>query len=242
MSRSSSRGRDVALSGTSSKLVHCVDLFSTILDLAKLSAPTGVTIDSRSLLPVMKGRDITSRQVVSERFNSGTTGDGRSIISADFPEYKLIAFGDPTTAADTTNYHIYRISTDANEQIPLAIPPASDSAHSAAYQALLAKDQSLGPAAATGTTLYLQLPTTPGGAAGVPANAAVIPDSVTVNGSPATYVARFNQSEAYDQYWVKCTVPASLAAPYNSAVVAFPNNPMTGDTRSFSAINIIPAP
>ncbi len=234
-------GPDVSFPGNSNKFVHCVDLFSTVLDLAKLDAPASVSLDSQSLLPVMKGQDVSSRCVVSERFGSGTGLDGRAIVSAAFPDYKLIAFGNPTSGSDTTNYQMYRISTDTNEQAPLALPPAIGSAHYAAYQTLVAKDLALGPVASA-AILYLQLPTTPTGPSGVPANAATLPQSITVNGAPATFIARFNQSDTYSQYWVKCSVQPSTTPPYTTATVVFPNNPMTGAARTFTTTQIFTAP
>ncbi|MBC8127111.1 MAG: sulfatase-like hydrolase/transferase [Gloeobacteraceae cyanobacterium ES-bin-144] len=240
-------GPSVPVCGTSSRFVHCVDLFSTILDLAHINVATATAsvsaIDSTSLLPVLKGQDTASRSVVSERFGSGLTGDGRALISADFPDYKLIAFGDPTITTDVTTYQMFDIATDPNELSPLTLPPATTVSYYSAYQALVAKDAALFPPAAAAVTLYLQLPTTPAGAAGVPTNAATVPTSIVVNGSTtATYVARFNTSNVYNQYWVKCTVPGTLSPPYSSAVVTFPNNPNTGDTRVFNAIGITVGP
>ncbi len=241
-------GPDVPLCGTSKRFVHCVDLFSTILELARINVTTATasvgTIDSKSLLPVLKGQDSAERCIVSEHYRSPTvSGDGRTIVSAAFPDYALIAFGDPTTGSDTTTYEMYRISSDVNEQVPLAIPPAATAAHYAAYQALIAKDAALGPAAATAVTLSLQLPTTPAGAAGVPANSAVVPTSIVINGTTtATFVGRLDTSGTASQYWVRCTVPGTLSPPYTSAVVTFPNNPMTGDTRVFNAIQIVTGP
>jgi len=226
-------GPDVTYCGTSQKQVHCVDIFSTILDLAGLTEPAGVEIDSQSLLPILKGRDSATRGIVSERFNSGSAGDGRSIILADFPDYKLIAFGDPTDGDDTTTYEMYHISSDTDEQTPLTVPPTAADLHYAAYLALIAKDLALGPPPTTGTVLYLELPTT-SGPAGAPPNQSIVPDSITVNGTTATFVARFDQSDVYNQYWVKCTVPASLQAPYTTATVTYPDNPNTGATRVFT--------
>ena len=134
---------------------------------------------------------------------------------------------------------MYRISSDPNEQLPLTVPPTISEAHYAAYQALVEKDTTLGPASVTGATLYLELPTTPTGPASVPQNAAAVPESILVNGVAANYIGRLNQTDVYDRYWVKCTVPGTLSPPYTSAVVTFSNNPNTGDTRVFNAIQIV---
>jgi hypothetical protein len=77
----------------------------------------------------------------------------------------------------------------------------------------------------------------------VPVNNAVVPTSILINGkTTATFVGRLDTTGATSQYWVRCTVPGTLSPPYTSAVVTFPNNPMTGDTRVFNAIQIVTGP
>ena len=76
----------------------------------------------------------------------------------------------------------------------------------------------------------------------MPSNAGVAPTSIVVDGVAATFVDRFDQTDTYDQFWVKCTVPSQITAPYTSATVTFPDNPNTGDPRSFDAISIVVAP
>ena len=196
-------GPDVTTCGTSHKLVHCVDLFSTILDLAGINVETATasvdTIDSQSLLPVIKGRDTINRFMIAERFNGTSATDGRTLISADHPGYELIAYGDPTSASATATYEIYYLPDDPNEQSPLTVPPNTSDSHYAAYNALVEKDLALRPAPIAGDILYLKLPNITG-PAGVPANTVVNPISITIGGAPATFIARFDQSDNYSQF------------------------------------------
>ncbi|MBK1792248.1 sulfatase-like hydrolase/transferase [Persicirhabdus sediminis] len=238
-------GPDVRFSGMSHKLVHCVDLFSTILDLAKIDVSTATAavdvIDSQSLVPVLKGQDIAQRSIVSAIFADDFANSGRTLISSEYPGYELIAYGDPSSLATASSYEMYYLPADTNEQMPLSLPPASGDHHFAAYHALVAKDAALRPAAVVGDTLYLELPNVTGGA-GVPNNANLDPISITVNGVAASYIERYDQTDTYNRWWVKCTVPDTLSAPYTSAVVTFSDNPNTGDARVFSASSIIIAP
>ena len=236
-------GPDVTRTGLSNKLVHCVDLFSTILELADIdvaSATAAVdTIDSESLLPILNGQDSVERCVVSERFNSAPNNNGRSIRSDDYPDYRLIIFGDPTDPSDTSTYEMYHVVDDVNQQVPLTIPAVLGDAHYYAYNALIAKDVDLGPTAVvvSGDTLYLHLEETTG-PSGAPQNQNVDPTSIAVDGVTATYIGRFDNTDTYNQYWVKCTLPDTISAPYVTATVTFPDHPNTGEPRVFNAIAI----
>lgn len=232
---------------TSDKLVSVVDLFSTVLELGGIDSAAATSavdvIDSKSLLPLLRGAtDLADRCAVVEKFGINAM-DGRALVSDDYPDYKLVIFGDRLSTTDTPAFEFYHITNDMNEQSPLNIPALSGAALDA-YDHLVAKDAALGggysdPAAAVQDTLYLQLANTTGPAS-PPQNLAVNPTAVTVNGLPATYVGRLNATDAADRYWVKVTLPQ--APPYTTAVVTFPNNPNTGDPRVFSAIQIIVAP
>ena len=234
-------GPDVPNPGTSDKLVHCVDLFSTILDLAHITDKP--ITDSQSLLPILENKDEEPRTIISEKFSSPSSeGDGRAIITSTFPGYKLIAFCDPRNPLSETKYEMYRISTDINEQEPLALPPAAEAPHHAAYQALLAIHKSLSPEkeAAEGKVLYLSLPTRLR-ASGPPPRPNVAPTSIIINGTDATFISREDESGKFNQFFIKCSIPESTAPPY-SAKITFPENPRTGDTRNFEALKVIPAP
>ncbi len=81
---------------TNTTLVHVVDLFATILELAGTSVtstvPANVTIDSKSIVPALSGQTDTNRHVYVDLFGD-TPGsqDGRSLRDA---RYKLIRFND----------------------------------------------------------------------------------------------------------------------------------------------------
>ncbi|YCM42280.1 sulfatase-like hydrolase/transferase [Verrucomicrobiaceae bacterium 227] len=241
-------GPDVPNAGTSDAPVHCVDLFSTILELAHLNVTEakrpGESIDSKSLVPILKGSDPGVRTVVSERFSSpSSTGDGRAIISSLHPDYKLIIFGDPTSPSDSSKYEMYRISSDPNEKNALKLPPAAGDAHLAAFETLVAIDKSLQAAkteSAPGdlTTYFIELPATRG-PTGAPRNMRMAPDRITINDQVATLISRSNPSGKDDQYWIKCSGPA-LGAPLK-AVVTFPDNPRipTGAPRVITALRAL---
>ena len=234
-------GPDIPLTGTSHKLVHCVDLFATILDLAGIDIDTATssvdTIDSQSIVPILKGQDGASRYIVSEAFGSGGNGDGRTIISSDYPDYKLIIFGDPTIASDVSTYEIYNLSQDKNEQTSLGVPVLGDP-HYNAYQALLAKDLDLGPTVVTGDTIYLHLEET-SGRSSAPQNPNLAPTLIDIDGVSATYLGRVDTTDASNRYWVKCTLPDTTSGPYANATVTFTNVPMGNATRVLDVTEII---
>ena len=129
-------------------LVHCIDLFSTILDLAgidEFNVPglSDQNVSSRSILPILVGTDTEERFVIAER--TGTT-NGRAIIMGNYSDYKLIIFGDPASSLDTPVFEFYNIGApafDINEQDPLDIQSLEGVAL-AAYKACLAKDREIG--------------------------------------------------------------------------------------------------
>ena len=241
-------GPDVTLRGTSRKIVHCVDLFSTILDLADIDIAAATSavdvIDSQSLAPVFRGQDLAERSIVAERHTTDIGEVGRSIRLAAHPDYKLIIFGDPTSAADVSTFEMYRVSDDINEQTPLTIPAVVGDPHYLAYLALIAKDHDLGPVNLAGAeTLFLELPTTPTGSQAVPGQTNTAPTSITIDGVPATFIARVDQSGTAQRYWVQCTLPDNSGAPYSEAIVTFPeNNNSPQGPRVFTAIQIIANP
>ena len=231
-------GPDIIVQGTSDKLVHVVDLFATVLELTNINVSTvtqDIETNSKSLVPIFRGNDTADRCIVAEKFGINAE-DGRALIMDDWPQYKLVSIQDVTDPNDTPVYQMYEIGGNGVESNTLTTPPNPGDPHEAAYLALVAKDQSFIPVS-TGVTLTLTLPTTPSGGSGVPANLAVIPTSIVVNGTTtATYVSRPSQ------YILTCTVPATLSPPYTTATVTFPNNPNTGATRVFNAIQITTDP
>lgn len=82
---------------TNDTLIHAVDVFSTILDMATIDVaatiPTNLTIDSRSLRPILEDTSSPARHVYAEVFNESSpdSNDGRALRNAQF---KLIQFQD----------------------------------------------------------------------------------------------------------------------------------------------------
>lgn len=233
------RGPSVKLpaGSTTDELVHVTDLFSTILEMANVPDP-GTAEDTTSINPILAGNDTAERCVVTEVFGPDAFGEpGRSFRLGSYPDYKLIIFDDPLTAADTPVHEFYNIVNDQNEQSPIAINTLTGDAL-AAYNAMLAKDAELGSPAPL-VTLYIEIETG-AGAGSVPANLAANPTDITVDGVNATYIARVDTNEDPARYWVKCTVPQAVS--YTAAVVTFTDNPNTGDPRVFDSVQIVVAP
>jgi hypothetical protein len=251
------KGPDISApaGSTSDKLVTAVDLFSTILELGGINSAAATAsvsaIDSKSLLPLLRGNaDVADRTAVVEKFGLDAT-DGRALVSDDYPDYKLVIFGDRLSTTDTPTFEFYNITADPNEQSPLTIGSLTGTPL-AAYNHLIAKDAALGggysdlPTVAS-TTLYIELPATgvnPPVPALTNANGAINVTSVTVNGQAATYVSRVNSGtvladesdDAANQHWVKVTT--TLSGPYTTANVVFPNTP-GGAARAYNSINTI---
>ena len=137
-------GPVVQQKGTTDKLVHVADLFTTVLDLTGVEVPDGLELRSQSLLPIFEGIDTTDRYVVAEKFGINAT-DGRALMMDDWPEYKLISFQNVSDPNDVPTYQMYLLGADGVEISTLTTPPNSGDPHEAAYDALVAKDQSLEP-------------------------------------------------------------------------------------------------
>ena len=129
---------------TTDTLVHCIDIFSTILELAGIDESTvpGLAernVGSTSMLPILGGTDTADRYVIAERFGNSP---GRAILVDDYPGYKLIINGDPNSNSDVPSFEFFNIGApaiDFNEQSPLTISSLSGEAL-AAYNACVARD------------------------------------------------------------------------------------------------------
>ena len=88
------KGPSVSSGGrTDSSLVHVVDLFSTMLELAGVPLPTTVTLDSKSLKPILANQGDTSRtRLYVEQFDQAATTTGGRAIRDD--RYKLLRFNN----------------------------------------------------------------------------------------------------------------------------------------------------
>ena len=192
-------GPDINQVGTSDKLVHVVDLFATILELTGVdvsAAASGIDHNSQSLVPIFNGNDTADRCIVAEKFGLNAT-DGRSLILDDWPQYKLISTQDVTDPNDTPSYQMYLLGANGVEASTLTTPPAPGDDWEDAYNAMVAKDQSLNPPVITTVTVDIDLPptgvTTNGGTANLPAlintnNGNIIrPIAITIGGEAATW-------------------------------------------------------
>ncbi|MGC6467189.1 MAG: YHYH protein [Akkermansiaceae bacterium] len=84
-------GPDVRSRGTRDDLVHCVDLFTTVLELANVPLPAETVIDGRSLMPALTGSGPVEGGVLLENFGGDTTDPGRALRLGD---YKLHLYND----------------------------------------------------------------------------------------------------------------------------------------------------
>ncbi|MCZ6671808.1 MAG: sulfatase-like hydrolase/transferase [Verrucomicrobia bacterium] len=138
----------VAPGSTTDTLVHCIDVFSTILELAGIDESAvpdlaARNIGSTSMVPIFNGTDSADRFVIAERFGNNP---GRAVIVADYPDYKYIIYGDPRSAADAPTFEFFNIgapANDFNEQVPMDIGSLTGTALDA-YNACVAKDNEVG--------------------------------------------------------------------------------------------------
>jgi arylsulfatase A-like enzyme len=243
-------GPDVSAIGTTDELVHCVDLYATILSLAGIALPTD--IDGRNLVPVFQGTDITDGCIVVEKFGNG--GDGRAIRDGD---YKLIIYDDPAITTDTATYEFYNVVSDENEQTNLLLGTLT-SAEQSAYDAIIAKNTALGgnfgnSGGGNEQTVYIELDTnaTPN----IPPlintmPAAVHPEAVTIGGQPATFevttlpdgnpTSRVDANGTSSRFWVKVAfdpVAAGLTPGSYDKIVEFRPTPMGNLPRVYTGLN-----
>lgn len=123
------RGPAVVSPGrTSSALVNAVDIFSTIVDLAGLTAPS-TTIDGKSLRPILQNTADTTRFGYSEMFGSGvaTNVAGQALRNSQF---KLIRFQNGSE-------EFYDLTADGNETMNLLTGTLSSTQQANYYQLVL---------------------------------------------------------------------------------------------------------
>ena len=246
-----SSGAGAGAGGSSDTLVHCVDLFSTILQLAGINQSTATStvdvIDSNSLIPILSNSDSSTRTVVAEKFGN-TVGSGRALLSADYPEFKLIINGDPLSSSDNPSYEFYNISQDTNEQSPLNTG-ALNATETNAYDFFIAMDAHLGggysdPSEGSATTEIIYLELINNNPNRLPDllrqdGVAKHPEGVTINGINAVFdtnelsngypASRVDSNGASNRFFLKVTfdpVAAGLSTGDYPMVVTFrgPNN------------------
>ena len=192
-------GPDVRQTGVSDALVQVSDLFTTILDLTGVDAvdeTASLDLHSNSLVPIFNGTDTAERLIIAEKWGLNAR-DGRSLISDNWPQYKLVSLQDVTDPADVATYQMYLIGDAGVEIETLTTPPDDGDPHQAAYNALVAIDLELEPAPVATITLQIDLPptgiSTNGQTANLPAlvnamNGNVVrPIAITVGGESASW-------------------------------------------------------
>ncbi|MBT8037655.1 MAG: sulfatase-like hydrolase/transferase [Verrucomicrobiae bacterium] len=249
----------VSAGSTTDKLVHCVDLFSTILELSGIAEPAvpdlaAQNVTSTSIVPILSGTDTADRCVIVE--SHGENASGRALIVDDYPDYRLFIFNDLDEVLDSPVIEFYHTGSDANEQAPLNIASLTGEAL-AAYNACIAKDLAMGgyysDEPTTGfDTLYIELPSS-GVSPEVPnltkTNGTDISvTSVTLDGNAATVIGRVgpgaSQTDESDdvtaRYWVKVRI-APANGTYPSAHVVFPDQPagQGGAARDYDSTSIL---
>jgi arylsulfatase B len=115
----------VAGGRTSSALVHAVDLFSTLLELAGVPLPATVTLDSKSLKPILSNQSTGARtRLYTDQFDQNASTVGGRILRDD--RYKIIRLNTGTDS-------FYDLLTDPAETTNLLA--AGIAAMSASHQA-----------------------------------------------------------------------------------------------------------
>ncbi len=245
-------GPDITQTGTSDKLVHVADLFSTVLDLTGVEIPTNLDLNSTSIAPIFNGTDTADRCIIAEKFGLDPTEDGRSLIIDTWPNYKLISIQDVSDPTDTPTYQMYLLGANGVEASTLTTPPNLGDPHEAAYNALVTKDQRLEPDnTVPPETVYIDLPANCPPLINNRNGNIVRPNGITIGGVAATYdtggitaggsttsAARVDESGAPDQFSVVANFDVSTSGLTSGQsydiIVSFPS---AGGNRTFTATN-----
>ncbi|MDE0860722.1 MAG: sulfatase-like hydrolase/transferase [Akkermansiaceae bacterium] len=245
-------GPDITQTGTSDKLVHVADLFSTVLDLTGVEIPTNLDLNSTSIAPIFNGTDTADRCIIAEKFGLDPTDDGRSLIIDTWPNYKLISIQDVSDPTDTPTYQMYLLGANGVEASTLTTPPNLGDPHEAAYNALVTKDQRLElDNTVPSETVYIDLPTNCPPLINNRNGNIVRPNGITIGRVAATYdtgaitargittsAARVDESGAPDQFSVVANFDVSTSGLTSGQsydiIVSFPG---AGGNRTFTATN-----
>ncbi len=151
-------GPDVRARGTREDLVHCADIYSTILELAGIEhssvVPEDIVIDSRSLFGVLNNSGSIEGGIVVEAFGN-TTDPGRAIRIGN---YKLILYDDGRE-------ELYDVVADPSEGTDFLLNASLTAAQQAAYDLLVARNAEL-ETTHSGTTATGILSATPSSGVG----------------------------------------------------------------------------
>jgi arylsulfatase A-like enzyme len=125
------RGPSVVSGGrTDPSLVHAVDLFSTMLELAGVPLPSSVTLDSKSLKPILtKQSDSPRSRLYSDQFDQSNATVGGRMLRDD--RYKIIR---PNSGSDEF-YDLTNDPAEATNLLAGGIAAMSES-HQASYYRL----------------------------------------------------------------------------------------------------------
>ena len=80
-----------------------------------------MNVQSNSIVPILNGSDSADRVMVAETGGPDGASHARAIITDDYPDYKLVIYGDPDDPADSPTFEFYDLDNDWNEQSPLAV-------------------------------------------------------------------------------------------------------------------------
>lgn len=130
-------GPGVGLKGSTDALVHCVDIFDTILGWAGIDymdyVPMDVTVDSVSLAPILEGESGSRQFALCESFGSDNDSAGTAVTDGN---YKLVMISGSAE-------EFYDLAVDENEQDNL-LDHGLNTTEQAAYDALVVYLSSLG--------------------------------------------------------------------------------------------------
>lgn len=117
---------------TSTARVHCVDLYSTILEMAGINVaatqPAANTLDSRSLMPILQNSSAGTRVAFSQEFSADLATSVSGRVVTDDAGYSLLTF-------DNGHEELFNTTTDANQATNLLNTSITTTAQ-AAYAAL----------------------------------------------------------------------------------------------------------
>ena len=226
-------------------MVMTADIYTTVLDLLGISSVAdNITLDGKSLVPILEGTDTEERVAVVEGFGASFGKPGRMLRYGD---YKLYIVDNPLDDNDTPSFELYHIGDDQDEQENLLLNlPLSDS-EQAAYDFLLAKNAEIGGKynyTPDTTPFFVELDTTD---TTVPAlqrqGSPIDPQSIVLyqEDSPteytATFIARRDASSNDSRYWVEIQFdPVAYGIPSGETFnirVTFAGN----GGRVFTALN-----
>ncbi len=104
---------------TSDRIAAHIDIMPTLLDAADLPIPEGVSIDGRSILPLLEGKEVEwpDRKLFIQihRGDEPISYHHFAVIDQDWKLVHPTGFGREEIDLDTVPYELYHISTDPGE-------------------------------------------------------------------------------------------------------------------------------